>query len=81
MCLAIPGRIEEILDEGELTRTATVNFAGIRKTVNISFVPEAGVDDYVIVHVGIAISKLDEDQAKQIFADLDIAAPSIEEQL
>ncbi len=72
MCLAIPGKIEAILDEGELTRTAEVSFAGIRKAVNIAFVPEAGVGDFVVVHVGVAISRLDPAQARQIFKDLDI---------
>lgn len=70
MCLAIPGRIEAILSEEELARTASVSFAGIRKTVNIAFVPEAQVGDYVIVHVGVAISKLDAEQAQRVFDDL-----------
>ena len=71
MCLAIPGQIERIVDDGELTRSAEVSFAGVRKTVNIAFVPEAGVGDYVIVHVGVAISRLDAEAAHQIFRDLD----------
>lgn len=74
MCLAIPGCIETILNEDKLARTATVSFAGIRKTVNIALVPEAQVGDYVIVHVGIAISRLDAEQAQQIFDDLDAAS-------
>lgn len=71
MCLAIPGRIEEILSDDELARTASVSFAGIHKTVNIAFVPDAGVGDYVIVHVGIAIATVDAEQAQQIFDDLE----------
>lgn len=70
MCLAIPGQIEAITNDGELTRAAQVNFAGVTKNVNIAFVPEAGVGDYVIVHAGIAISKLDGDQARQVFCEL-----------
>lgn len=72
MCLAIPGQIEAILDRGELTRTAAVSFAGVRKTVNIAFVPEAAVGDYVIVHAGIAISQLNAEQARQVFRDLNM---------
>ncbi len=74
MCLAIPGCIETILNEDTLARTATVSFAGIRKTVNVALVPEAQVGDYVIVHVGIAISRLDAEQAQRIFDDLDAAS-------
>ncbi|NHO67305.1 HypC/HybG/HupF family hydrogenase formation chaperone [Aestuariicella hydrocarbonica] len=70
MCLAIPGRIEAILTEGELARTASVSFAGVRKTVNLTFVPQAQPGDYVIVHVGVAISQVDPQQAQQIFEDL-----------
>lgn len=46
-------------------RTATVSFGGITKSVSLALVPEAGVGDYVIVHVGFAISKLDEEAAKR----------------
>ena len=57
MCLAIPGKIQHI-DEDEL-RTGTVSFAGVTKEVCLAMVPEASVGDYVIVHVGFAISKMD----------------------
>jgi hydrogenase expression/formation protein HypC len=70
MCLAIPGKIESITDEGELVRTGKVNFGGVRKEVSLAYVPEAKVGDYVIVHVGFAISILDEDEANQVFAYL-----------
>lgn len=68
MCLAIPGRIEEITSDG-LIRTGRVNFGGIVKRVCLDYVPEIAVGDYAIVHVGFAISKIDEATAEQTLAD------------
>ena len=71
MCLAVPGQVLSI-DDDEL-RTATVSFGGVTKTVSLALVPEAGVGDYVIVHVGFAISKLDEEAARrtlETYADM-----------
>jgi hydrogenase expression/formation protein HypC len=62
MCLAIPGKILDLEEEGE-SRLARVEFGGITRKVSLDLVPEAGVGDYVIVHVGFAISKLDEEEA------------------
>lgn len=70
MCLAIPGKIITITDEGEITRQGTVDFAGIRKAVNLAFVPDAKKGDYVLVHVGFAISRIDEKAAEQVFETL-----------
>jgi hydrogenase expression/formation protein HypC len=67
MCLGVPGQLVEITQTGELTRAGKINFGGILKEVNLAYVPEAKVGDYVIVHVGFAISRVDEDEAKQIF--------------
>lgn len=67
MCLAIPGRIENISSDDPLMRTGQVRFGGIMKEVNLAFVPEARVGDYVVVHVGFAISKLDETEANWVF--------------
>lgn len=67
MCLGVPGQLVEITQTGELTRAGKVNFGGILKEVNLAYVPEANVGDYVIVHVGFAISRVDEDEAKQVF--------------
>ncbi len=67
MCLAIPGKIESITDGDPLQRSGRVNFGGILKDVNLAYVPEAGVGDYVIVHVGFALSKVDEAEANQVF--------------
>jgi hydrogenase expression/formation protein HypC len=62
MCLAIPGKVEEITTEGGL-RVGRVNFGGVVKRVCLDYVPEVEVGDYTIVHVGFALSKIDEDEA------------------
>ena len=67
MCLAIPGRILTIIDDGPLTRRGRVDFAGIIREVNLAFVPEAAVGNYVIVHVGVALSVVDEGEAQRVF--------------
>lgn len=67
MCLGIPGKLESITQEGELTRAGKVSFGGIQKEVNLAYVPDARVGDYVIVHVGFAISRVDEAEAMQVF--------------
>ena len=71
MCLAIPGKILSVVDDGSLTRTGQVSFGGIVKEVNLAYVPEATVGDYVVVHVGFALSKLDEAEAQQVFSYLE----------
>lgn len=66
MCLAVPGKILSI--EGQdFARTARVSFGGIVKEVSLAYVPEAHIGDYAIVHVGFAISLLDEQEAIQTF--------------
>jgi hydrogenase expression/formation protein HypC len=67
MCLAIPGKIESISGDDPLTRMGKINFGGILKEACLAYVPEARVGDYVIVHVGFAISRLDEDEAQKVF--------------
>jgi hydrogenase expression/formation protein HypC len=72
MCLAVPGKVMSILDEADpALRRGQVDFAGVRKQVNLSFTPEASVGDYVLVHVGFAISVVDEEQARRTFAYLE----------
>ena len=66
MCLAVPGKIVNIEGEG-LLRSGRVSFGGIVKNVNLAYVPEAKVGDYVIVHVGFAISIVDEVEAMRTF--------------
>jgi hydrogenase expression/formation protein HypC len=62
MCLAVPGKVLEASDVGS-SRIANVQFGGVTRKVYLDFVPEAGVGDYVLVHVGFAISKIDEAEA------------------
>jgi hydrogenase expression/formation protein HypC len=66
MCLAVPGKILSITG-AEFARTARVSFGGIVKEVSLAYVPEAEVGDYAIVHVGFAISLVDEEEALQTF--------------
>jgi hydrogenase expression/formation protein HypC len=68
MCLAIPGKVEEITTEGGL-RMGRVNFGGVVKRVCLDYVPEVEVGDYTIVHVGFALSKIDEETAEQTLKD------------
>lgn len=67
MCLAIPGRIEEITNEDELMRMGRVDFSGVVKEINLAYVPEAKIGDYVLVHVGFAINTIDEEEANKVF--------------
>jgi len=68
MCLAIPGKLEMITNQlDETFRFGKVSFGGIMKEVNLSMVPEANVGDYVLVHVGVAIGIVDEEEAKKTF--------------
>jgi len=68
MCLAIPGKIESVRGgEDPITKTARVNFGGIFKEVSLAYVPDARVGEYVIVHVGFALSKVHEQEALKVF--------------
>lgn len=66
MCLAVPGKIMSVAGEA-LERTGKVNFGGVIKEVSLAFVPEAEVGNYVIVHVGFALSIADENEAMKVF--------------
>jgi hydrogenase expression/formation protein HypC len=65
MCLAIPGQIQSITGDNELTRQGRVAFGGIIKLVNLAFAPEAAVGDYVLVHAGFAIAIIDAKEARK----------------
>ena len=67
MCLAIRGRIITIEGEDPVLRSGRVDFAGVIKHVNLSYVPDASVGDFVLVHVGFAISKVDEEEAARTY--------------
>jgi hydrogenase expression/formation protein HypC len=71
MCLAIPGRILNIEAGDPVLRSGRVDFAGVVKQVNLSYVPDARVGEFVLVHVGFAISTVDESEARQVFEYLE----------
>ncbi len=78
MCLGIPGKVTEITGEG-VTMTGKVDFDGIVKEVSLAYVPEIRVGDYTIIHVGFAITQLDEEAALETLAHLqEIEAVEIE---
>ena len=67
MCLGVPGEILSIEEDGEQLRLAKVRFGGAIRDVYLDLVPDAQVGDYVIVHVGFALSKIDADEAGNVF--------------
>jgi hydrogenase expression/formation protein HypC len=70
MCLAVPGRILSATGHDPLTRVGRVDFGGIVKEINLAYVPEARIGDHVLVHVGFAITVIDEAAAARTFAHL-----------
>jgi hydrogenase expression/formation protein HypC len=66
MCLAVPGRIVSVEDTSG-NRVGRVEFGGVTREAFLDFVPEAGVGDYVVVHVGFAISRIDEEEARRTY--------------
>jgi len=69
MCLAVPGKVVEITGEGEL-RMGKVDFSGVQRQACLAYVPEVQIGDYVLVHVGFAISRIDEQAAHETLAAL-----------
>lgn len=63
MCLAIPGKVQKLIEEISSPRMAEVNFDGVVKHVCVDFIPDIKVGEYVIVHVGFALNKVDEIKA------------------
>jgi hydrogenase expression/formation protein HypC len=70
MCLAVPGRILDIAGDDPYLRAGRVSFGGVVKQVSLACVPEANVGDYVLVHVGMALSVVDEREAAEVFSYL-----------
>lgn len=70
MCLAVPGQILDIQGDDALWRSARVSFGGVVKHVSLACVPEARAGDFVLVHVGVAISVVDQQEAAQTYAYL-----------
>lgn len=70
MCLAVPGKVIDIAGDDPFLRSARVSFSGVIKHVSLACAPEAKVGDYVLVHVGVAISVVDPKEAEETFAYL-----------
>ncbi|WP_237572497.1 HypC/HybG/HupF family hydrogenase formation chaperone [Mycolicibacterium lacusdiani] len=70
MCLAVPGRIVSVADR-DGTLMSTVDFGGIQKDVCLQYIPDARIGEYVVVHVGFAIQRLDEESAKSTLAEFE----------
>jgi hydrogenase expression/formation protein HypC len=71
MCLGVPGRVIEISQHETGMKMGRVDFGGITKEVCLECIPDIAIDEYVIVHVGFAISKVDEDEAAEVFRYLE----------
>jgi hydrogenase expression/formation protein HypC len=67
MCLAVPGKVLSVEGEDPAFRSARVDFCGVRKTVSLAFTPEVQPGDFVLVHVGFALNRIDEEQAAQTY--------------
>jgi hydrogenase expression/formation protein HypC len=72
MCLAVPGKIVSIENEDDIMRSGKVDFGGIARTINLAFVPDARINDYVLVHAGFAIGMVDEKKAVQTLSEFDL---------
>ena len=71
MCLAIPGKLIEIAPDAQGVRMGKANFGGIVKQVCLEYTPEAMIGDYVLVHVGFALSKVNEEEAARTYKALE----------
>ena len=67
MCLAIPGKVISIAGDDPVFRMGKVDFGGVIKEVNLCYVPEVKLGDYVIIHVGFALNFIDEEEAQKVF--------------
>ena len=81
MCLAIPGKIIEIQGNDPMTLVGKVDFGGVIKEVSLAYVPEAKIGDYVNVHVGFALTVIDEEEAKEVIGYLNEIAKANEARL
>jgi len=70
MCLAIPGRVLSVEGDDPAFRAGSVDFCGVRKTINLAFTPEVQPGDFVLVHVGFALTRIDEEEAARTYAYL-----------
>jgi hydrogenase expression/formation protein HypC len=67
MCLAIPGKVISIAGDDPVFRMGKVDFGGVIKEINLCYVPEVKLGDYVIIHVGFALNIIDEEEAQKVF--------------
>jgi hydrogenase expression/formation protein HypC len=67
MCLAVPGRVVSVEGADPAFRTANVDFCGVRRIVNLAFTPDAAPGDFVLVHVGFALTRIDEEEAARTY--------------
>jgi hydrogenase expression/formation protein HypC len=74
MCLAVPGRIRAIRGDSPLERRGDVDFGGARRDVSLAFVHDAEVGDFVIVHAGVALQRLDETAARELLREIETFA-------
>ena len=70
MCLGVPGKVVRWLDRDPTFGRAEIEFDGVRRTCHMACVPDAAEGEFVVVHAGIAISKIDADEAQRVLADL-----------
>lgn len=70
MCLAVPGKVLSVFGKDQLSKKGRIDFDGVQKEVSLAYVPQVRVGQYVMVHVGFALSIVDEAQAKEVFAYL-----------
>ncbi len=77
MCLAVPGQIQSYQGE-DILREGVVQFGPLSKKVNLAFVPDAKTGDYVLVHAGVAISKINETEALNVLSELERLEESLE---
>ena len=67
MCLAIPGKVISITGDDPVFRMGKIDFGGVIKEVNLCYVPEVKLGDYVVIHVGFALNIIDEEEAQKVF--------------
>ena len=83
MCLAIPGRVVQWIDRDPILARAEIEFGGVRRVCHMACVTDAAEGDYVVVHAGVAISRVDEEQALRVLEELsslgEVGHPQVEE--
>ncbi|MGA2880762.1 MAG: HypC/HybG/HupF family hydrogenase formation chaperone [Bryobacteraceae bacterium] len=67
MCLAVPGKLLSIEGDDPAFRVGRVDFCGVKKTVNLAFTPDASPGDFLLVHVGFALTRVDEEEARRTY--------------